>query len=225
MLSLHGRPMLAHQIEALEAAGIRDILVVVGYKARMVRDYFAAHPPALAHLSYVAQQKQDGTGSAAKLAREFADDEPFLMVYGDNLVEPSVYRGMLEQASSAEMVIAVKSVDDPYQGGAVYVDGDRVVKIVEKAPKGTSTTNWINGGVYVFKPSIFAELDKLRLSPRGEYELTDAVHAMLATGRRVAWRPILGYWRDVGRPEDLSSASEFVRSRATPAAASPTADE
>jgi dTDP-glucose pyrophosphorylase len=110
------------------------------------------------------------------------------------------------------MVIAVKRVDDPYQGGAVYVDGDRVTKIVEKAPQGTSTTNWINGGIYVFKASIFPELDKLELSPRGEYELTDAVHSIVNSGRFVAWRPIEGYWRDVGRPEDLSSASEFVRS-------------
>ena len=225
MLPLDGRPMLAHQIERLEAAGIREVLVVVGYKAHMVSDYFAQHPPTLAKLSYVAQERQDGTGSAAKLAREFADGEPFLMVYGDNLVEPSVYRGMLDQAASADMVIAVKRVEDPYQGGAVYVEGDRVVKIVEKAPKGTSTTNWINGGVYVFKPSIFPELDKLRLSPRGEYELTDAVHAMVESGRRVGWRPIEGFWRDVGRPEDLSSATEFVRSPTSPGAPSAQDDE
>lgn len=211
MLPLDGRPMLEHQIERLEAAGIREILVVVGYKGHMVRDYFAQNPPAQAKLSYIEQEKQDGTGSAAKLAQDFAKGEPFLMVYGDNLVDPSVYEGMLEQAEQAEMVIAVKYTDDPYQGGAVYVDGKRVSKIVEKAPKGTSTTNWINGGIYVFKPSIFPELDRLELSPRGEYELTDAVHAIVNSGRFVAWRPIEGFWRDVGRPEDLSSASEFVR--------------
>lgn len=212
MLPLEGRPMLAHQIERLEAAGIRDVLVVVGYKGHMVSDYFAQNPPALAKLSYVEQVQQDGTGSAAKLAREFSGGEPFLMVYGDNLVDPSVYEGMLDQAAEAEMVIAVKHTDDPYQGGAVYVEGDQVTKIVEKAPKGTSTTNWINGGIYVFKPSIFPELDALELSPRGEYELTDAVHAIVDSGRFVAWRPIEGFWRDVGRPEDLSSASDFVRS-------------
>lgn len=212
MLPLDGRPMLAHQIERLEAAGIREVLVVIGYKGYMVREYFDAHPPAVAKLRYSMQQQQDGTGSAAKLARTFSDGEPFLMVYGDNLVDPDVYRGMLDQAAEAEMVIAVKRVDDPYQGGAVYVEGDRVTKIVEKAPKGSSTTNWINGGIYVFKASIFPELDRLKVSPRGEYELTDAVHAIVNSGRFVAWRPIEGFWRDVGRPEDLSSASEFVRS-------------
>ena len=58
MLPLNGRPILAHQIERLEAAGIHEVLIVVGYKAQMVRDYFAAHPPALAKLSYVTQEEQ-----------------------------------------------------------------------------------------------------------------------------------------------------------------------
>ena len=211
MLSLEGRPMLAHQIERLEAAGMEQILVVIGYKGQLVRDYFEEHPPALARLDYVVQQTADGTGSAAKLARDFAGEDAFLMVYGDNLVDASVYSAMLEEAARAEMVMAVKYVEDPYQGGAVYVDGDRVTKIVEKPPQGTATTHWINAGIYVFRPSVFAELDRLELSPRGEYELTDAVHGLLSSGRRVGWRPIEGYWRDVGRPEDLSSASDFVR--------------
>ena len=65
MLPLNGRPMLAHQIERLEEAGVREVLVVVGYKAHMVSDYFAENPPKLAKLSYVTQEQQNGTGSAA----------------------------------------------------------------------------------------------------------------------------------------------------------------
>ena len=210
MLPLGGRPMLAHQIERLEAAGIREVLVVVGYKAHLVREYFAAHPPALARLSYAAQETQSGTGSAALLAREFAGGEPFLMTYGDNLVEPEVYRQILARAEGAEMVLAVKRVDDPWQGGAVYVDGGRVTSIVEKPPQGTATTNWLNAGIYVFRPSIFEALDRVELSPRGEYELTDAVHAVVGSGRPVGWYAIEGFWRDIGRPEDLPEASRFV---------------
>ena len=210
MLPLGGRPMLAHQIERLEAAGVREILIVVGYKAEIVRDYFAANPPRLAKLSYVRQERQDGTGSAAKLASEFSAGDPFLMVYGDNLVDAEVYRQMIAAADGAEMVLAVKRVDDPYQGGAVYVEGDRVTKIVEKPPQGTSTTNWVNAGIYIFRGSIFARLDALELSPRGEYELTDAVHAVLDSGATVRWRAIEGFWRDIGRPEDLAHGEQFV---------------
>jgi dTDP-glucose pyrophosphorylase len=176
----------------------------------MVQSYFAAHPPAHAKVSYVAQEKQDGTGSAALLAREFAAGDPFLMTYGDNIVEPQVYRDILAKAEGAEMALAVKYVDDPYQGGAVYTEGDRVTRIIEKPPQGTSTTHWNNAGIYVFRPSIFEALDRVELSPRGEYELTDAVYAIVNSGKPVHWYAIEGFWRDIGRPEDLPEAEKYL---------------
>ena len=210
MLPIGDRPMLAHQIERLEQAGVREVLIIVGYKAHMVKDYFAAHPPAKAKLSYVVQERQNGTGSAAMLARDFAAGEPFLMTYGDNIVEPEVYEGLLAVAQDAEMALTVKHVDDPYQGGAVYTEGDRVTKIVEKPPKGTSSTNWNNAGIYVFRPSVFEALDRIELSPRGEYELTDAVHLLVHSGKPVKWFEIRGFWRDIGRPEDLPEAEKYL---------------
>jgi dTDP-glucose pyrophosphorylase len=213
MLPIGDRPMLAHQIERMEAAGIREVLVVVGYKAEMVEQYFAAHPPKLASVRYVRQERQDGTGSAAMLARDFAAGEPFLMTYGDNIVEPEVYRDVLAKAEGAEMVVSVKHVDDPYQGGAVYTEGELVTKIVEKPPKGTSTTNWNNAGIYVFRASVFEALDRIELSPRGEYELTDAVHAIVNSGRPVKWYEIAGFWRDIGRPEDIPEAEKYLAGR------------
>lgn len=210
MLPIGDRPMLAHQIERMEQAGVREVLIVVGYKGGMVRDYFAKHPPAKAKLSYVVQEQQDGTGSAALLARAFAGAEPFLMTYGDNIVEPEVYRDLIAKVEGAEMVLAVKRVDDPYQGGAVYTEGERVTKIVEKPPKGASTTNWNNAGIYVFRPSVFEALDHVELSPRGEYELTDAVHAIVSLGKPVKWYEIKGFWRDIGRPEDLPEAEKYL---------------
>lgn len=210
MLPLAGRPMLAHQIERMEAAGVREALVVVGYRADIVKEYFAAHPPALAKVSYAVQEKQDGTGSAAKLARGFCGGDPFLMTYGDILVDAAFYRELFEKARGAEMALSVKYADDPYQGGAVYVEGGRVTKLVEKPPKGTSSTNWNNAGIYVFRPSIFTALDRIEVSPRGEYELTDAVHAIVDSGAAVSWLEVKGFWRDVGRPEDLRPAEEYL---------------
>ena len=213
MLPIGDRPMLAHQIERMEAAGVREVLIVVGYKAEMVKNYFASHPPELARVRYVTQQEQNGTGSAAMLAREFAAGEPFLMTYGDNIVEPEVYRALLAKAAGAEMVLAVKRVEDPHQGGAVYTEGDRVTKIVEKPAKGTSTTNWNNAGIYVFRSSVFEALDGIDLSPRGEYELTDAVHAIVNSGKPVKYYEIEGFWRDIGRPEDLPEAEKYLAGR------------
>ena len=203
--------MLAHLIERMEEAGVREILLITGYKADVVEDYFRRHPPKTARLSYRLQEPQNGTGRAALLAREFVGNDPFLLTFGDILVDADTYRAMSELFARTEAVLAVKRVDDPYQGAAVYVEGDRVTKVVEKPPKGTSTTHWNNAGIYCVGPRIFEELARLRLSPRGEYELTDAIHQMLESQVEFGWHEIKGFWRDVGRPEDLPQAEDYLR--------------
>ncbi len=212
MLLLDGRPMLAHLIERLESVGVEQICIIVGYKAEMVKEYFAAHPPRAATLHYELQATQDGTGSATLLSKTFVDGEAFLMTFGDIMVDASVYAEMFDLADGAEIVLTVKHVDDPYQGAAVYVDGDRVVKVIEKPPKGKSTTNFNNAGIYVFSPAVFEKLARLKPSARGEYELTDAAHESVTSGEVVRWHEIKGFWRDVGRPEDLAPTGEFVSS-------------
>lgn len=210
MLPLGDRPMLAHQLDRMREAGIEQVLIVVGYRADVVKDYFAQNPVDGMTISYVHQETVDGTGSAAKLAREFAAQDPFLLTFGDIIVDADIYRGAIERMEGADIVITLKHVDDPYRGAAVYVEGDFVTKIIEKPAQGTSTTNWNNAGIFAFRPNIFGELDKLEPSPRGEYELTDALHTTLEAGRPIRWQAIEGFWRDIGRPEDLPAAKDFV---------------
>lgn len=210
MLPLAGRPMLDHQLERLAAAGVREACLVVGYRREVIRDYFTAHPPQSLDLHYVVQATPDGTGSALLLAREFARGGPFLMTFGDIVVDPQVYRELIRLGTGADMVLALTHVEDPYRGGAVYVRGRRVVRIVEKPPKGTSTTNFLCAGVYLFTERVFADLAKLRRSARGEYDLTDAMSAALRSGQTVRHFAVPGFWRDVGRPEDLEPATEYV---------------
>lgn len=213
MLPVSGRPLLAHVIERLEEAGLREILVITGYKAEVVEDYFREHPPATAKLSYRLQEPQNGTGRAALLGREFVGGQPFLLTFGDILVDAGNYRAMFRLFAGVEAVLAVNRVEDPYQGAAVYVAGGRVTKIIEKPPQGTSTTPWNNAGIYGVGPRIFEELARVGLSPRGEYELTDAIHQMLAAGVKFGYHEIQGFWRDVGRPEDLPQAEDYLRGK------------
>lgn len=210
MLRVDGRPLLAHVIERMEEAGVREVLVITGYRAELVEQYFAQHPPARAGISYRLQQPQNGTGSAALLGREFAGSDPVLMTFGDILVASQIYRDLADGLEGAEAVLALKEVDDPYQGAAVYTEGERVTRIIEKPPQGTSTTRWNNAGIFAFRPSIFTELERVPLSARGEYELTDAIQQLLAGGHVLHWREIKGFWRDIGRPEDLPVAEEHL---------------
>lgn len=213
MLPLSGRPLLAHVIERLEEAGLREILVITGYKAAIVEEYFREHPPAKARLSYRLQEPQNGTGKAALLGREFVGNEPFLLTFGDILVDAETYRAMFRLFAGVEAVLAVNCVEDPYQGAAVYVSDGRVTKIIEKPPQGSSTTPWNNAGIYCTGPRIFEELARVELSPRGEYELTDAIRQMLAAGVEFGYHEVQGFWRDVGRPEDLPRAEDYLRGK------------
>ncbi len=110
-------------------------------------------------------------------------------------------------------MLAVKAVDDPWQGAAVYVDRGRITQIIEKPPQGTSKTPWNSAGFYCFRPEIFKYLAALKPSIRNEYELTSAIDAMLADGLLLRISPIEGDWRDVGRPEDLAAVNSTLSAR------------
>lgn len=211
MLPLAGRPMLAHLMDRFSAAGIRQVCLVIGYRGEMIREYFATNPPSSIELHYVVQAEPNGTGSAALLAKKFTARDPFLLTFGDIVVDPQVYTELMARNDGAEMVLALTCVEDPYRGGAVYVEDGRVVKIIEKPPRGTSTTNFLSAGVYIFKPSVFVALENLTPSPRGEYDLTDVIAGAVHAGKTVRYLEVPGFWRDVGRPEDLQPASDYVR--------------
>lgn len=207
MLPVEGRPMLEHILERLEAAGAERFLIVVGYRHEAVEQHFSKWPAAL---EFRVQEPVNGTGSAALLARDFAGREPFLLTYGDILCEPSEYTccaSVLFDAPDCAAVIAVKAVDDPWQGAAVYEENGRIRRIVEKPPKGTSTTRWNSAGFYAFRPVIFEYLTRLQPSPRNEYELTSAFDLMLRDNLDLRISPVRGSWRDVGRPEDLAAVN------------------
>ncbi len=159
------------------------------------------------------QETLDGTGGAARLARDFAGGDDFLLTFGDILVSAEDYAGIaarLESDAQTEAVAGVKWVDDPWQGAAVYEQDGMISRMVEKPPPGTSTTHWNSAGLYAFRASIFDQLASIPKSPRGEYELPAAVERLLARGARVRIHAIEGAWRDVGRPEDLPEAEKLL---------------
>jgi dTDP-glucose pyrophosphorylase len=145
------------------------------------------------------------------LARQFAGGDPFLLTFGDCLCNSAEYVRIctiLEHHPNTAAVLAAKDIEDPWQGAAIYEDAGRITRILEKPPKGTSTTRWGSAGFYGFRKVIFDYLTKLTPSVRDEYEITSAFEMMLADGLELRLSPVEGNWRDVGRPEDLAAANE-----------------
>lgn len=215
MLPIHGRPMLDHILERLQAAGISRFLIVIGYHGEVIQNHFKnGHP----EIEFVRQNPVDGTGSGALLAKTFAAVDPFLLTYGDILCEPAEYlraNAILAGRPDCAAAIAVKAVADPWQGAAVYEEEGKITAIIEKPPKVSSTTHWNSAGFYVFRAVIFDYLSRLQPSPRGEYELTSALDSMLSDGLELRISPVEGIWRDVGRPEDLAALNSVNTLKST----------
>ena len=207
MVSVAGRPVLERIVTGLASAGIERILVVVGYRKEVIMDHFGDGSRFHVRIEYTEQVVQDGTGRVVALARAFAGNAPFLLSYGDILVNPSFYPQLLD-LGEAEMLLSVRRSADVSKGGAVYLNGAMELTDLKEKPKpGEAATPWYNAGIYTFRESIFRYVAQLERSPRGEYELTYAIRAMAHAGMKVRAVEITGDWVDVRDPEVLAEVN------------------
>jgi len=198
MIIVRGKPVLQHIVEGLRDAGVKRFLAIVGYRADAVRNHFGDQ------LEYATQVVQDGTGRVVDLAREFAGSSPFVLSYGDILVDPGNYKRIVDLPEDIEALVSVTRGEDVRKGGAVFVNQQmELVDLREKSEAGGPTTPWYNAGLYAFRPSIFEFTAKLKPSPRGEYELTDAIRELAHSGKKVKAIELTGEWADVRDPEIL----------------------
>ena len=218
MLSVEGRPILEHIISGLREVGVSEFCVITGWKAEVIEDYFGDGTDLQVSIKYVCQLVQDGTGKAPELAKEFVGDSSFLLTYGDILVKAGTYQQMLGRWAEGEFsgLVTVTGSEDVTKGGLFFFDQEfRLQHLVEKPSEDQlaelrvsgllkpGEPVWYNAGIYCFNPVIFEYTAQLSKSPRGEYELTDAIEAMLSEEHILAGLAIAGRWVDVRDPEVL----------------------
>ena len=205
MIPVRGKPILQHILEGLRAAGVTHFLIVVGYRADVVRDFFGDGSRFGVSVEYVTQVVQDGTGRVVELAKDFSAGDPFVLSYGDILVDPVNYQH-LAHLDEAQAIISVKMNEDVSKGGAVFVNERfELTDLREKPQPGEPTSPWYNAGIYTFRANIFEFTARLEKSPRGEYELTDAIRALAMDGQLVKAFELGGEWADVRDPEVLAA--------------------
>jgi len=219
MLRVQGRPILEHILSGILAAGVRDIFIVTGYRAETIESHFGDGAKWGGHIAYGRQIVQDGTGKAPEVAKAFVGDSPFILTYGDILVKPETYSQMIQRFRSGDFsgVITVTRGEDVTKGAVNLFDREFcLTRLIEK-PTHTQLEAlhregwlkpgepvWYNAGIYLFRPIVFEFTARLQRSPRGEYELTDAVSGLVTSGHRVAGLEIQGRWVDVRDPEVLA---------------------
>ena len=223
MLRVQGKPILEHIIDGLITSGVTEIFVVTGYQAEVIESYFGDGQRWGVRIAYGRQLVQDGTGKAPELAKDFVGSDTFLLTYGDILVKAETYQRMLQRFNEGSFsgLVTVTGSEDVAKGGLNFFDADFcLTRLVEK-PNASHLDElrkegwlkpgqpaWYNAGIYIFRPVLFEFTAKLQKSPRGEYELTEALNGMVQAGHRIAGMQIEGRWVDVRDPEVLAALEQ-----------------
>jgi len=209
LIPIAGRPVLFHALDAIAEAGITQTAIVIGQTGAEVRAAVGDGSRWGLSVTYVEQEAPLGLAHAVMAAADFVRGEPFLMYLGDNVLREGVTRFVREfERSRPDAQILLTRVAEPEHFGVAVLEGDRVVRLVEKPKEFVSDIALV--GVYLFDDSILEACATLTPSWRGEYEITEAIQWLIDHGKNVRAEMVTGYWKDTGRPEDLLEANRMM---------------
>ncbi|HET8976080.1 MAG TPA: glucose-1-phosphate thymidylyltransferase [Solirubrobacterales bacterium] len=210
LVPVANKPVLFYGIEALVDAGITEIGIIIAPETGdEIREAAGDGSEFGARITYIEQDAPRGLAHALLTAEEFIGESAFVMYLGDNLLRDGI-EDLVEafRSSRPEALILLTPVADPSSYGVAELDGERVVRLVEKPEDPPSDLALV--GVYMFGPEIFGAARTIEPSWRDELEITDAIQALIDDGRRVEPHIVKGWWKDTGRLEDMLEANRLV---------------
>lgn len=211
LLPIGRKPMIYYPIEKLIEIGIEEILVVTGTEHMGdVVSLLGSGKDFDCRFTYKVQDEAGGIAQALLLAENFAGNDSVCVILGDNIFEDSLNnmaKKFLEKQKEIGARIALKRVKDPQRFGVATLDGDKVVKIVEK-PKNPESDYAVTG-IYFYDSSVYEIIKKQKPSARGELEITDVNNSYIEKNQ-MEYDFLKGWWTDAGTFESLSKANELV---------------
>jgi glucose-1-phosphate thymidylyltransferase len=210
LVPVANKPVLFYGIEALVDAGVTEIGIIIAPETGEEIRAAAGDGSAFgARITYIVQDKPAGLAHAVLTAEEFIGDSPFVMYLGDNLLADGL-RGLVStfREEEPDALILLTPVDDPQSYGVAELDGERIVRLIEK-PK-DPPSNLALVGVYLFAPPIFEAARALKPSWRGELEITEAIQSLIEQGKTVRSEVVSGWWKDTGQLADMLEANRLV---------------
>ncbi len=216
LIPIAGKPLLEHTILGLKAAGIDDVLLIVGYKEQLIKDYFSDGIDKFnIKIEYITQEEYLGTAHATGYAKEFVKDETFLMMYGDILVDQIVFKEVVGKfyETKTEGLISLIEVNNPQEFGIITLDSNGYVqKITEKPSPELNLGNLANAGIFIFDSLIFKAIEMTEKSIRDEYEFTDSMEILIEelNGSIIGYTIKDRFWSDIGLPWQLLDANNFI---------------
>ena len=209
LVPVANKSLIAYAIDVLRGSGLVEIGIVVHDLQSPIIKALGDGSQMGVSLKYIVQEEQLGLAHAIGLCRSFVGDDPFCVFLGDNIFQDkmeSLLRGFEE--SDSEAAVALGEVSDPSRFGIVELNGDRVVRMVEK-PK-DPPSNLAICGVYLLRKSIFDAISRIEPSWRNELEITDAIQTLISDGGKVSPYILKGWWIDAGKPDAIIHANQLV---------------
>ena len=208
LLTLAGRPMLAHVLERFHDLPIEEYVFIIGWLGDQVKSYVDTTYDIPAQ--YVRQEEMLGQAHALWLAREHLEG-PLFMMFVDTLFDDVDFSGLDEEGLDG--VIFTKEIDDPRRFGVVETDETgRATRLIEKPD--TKDNKTVLMGLYYFRDGAWLadacrELMDRRIQTKGEYYLADAVTLMIQQGANFRTRPV-GVWLDAGKPNTTLETHRYL---------------
>jgi glucose-1-phosphate thymidylyltransferase len=211
LVPVANKPVLFYGLEAIAAAGITDVGIIVGDTAPAIEAAVGDGSKFGIKATYIRQLAPLGLAHTVLIAREFLGDDDFVMYLGDNFIVGGIDAIVAEfTASRPDAQIMLTRVSDPRSFGVAELDpATGAVKGLEEKPK-EPKSDLALVGVYLFTPAIHDAVADLKPSWRGELEITEAIQWLLDNGRTVNSTTITGYWKDTGNVADMLEVNRLV---------------
>ena len=198
LLPLGGLPIIERQIQELIKVGVKELYILIGYRMKEISDYLDNTKLDI-NINYIVQEQQNGTGHAVNQAKGKISGD-FYCLNGDIIIYEENLKNLRE--NQGKLTMMVTKVPDGSNFGVVESKNGHLISITEKGIDGESM---INAGIFLFNEKIFAAIDRIEKSIRGEYELTDALEIISDQIHIIDYK---GIWKDIGNPWDLITANE-----------------
>jgi glucose-1-phosphate thymidylyltransferase len=209
LVPVANKPVLFYGLEALAAAGIRDIGIVVGDTQAEIRAAVGDGSRWNVRVTYIEQDAPRGLAHAVLISEDFLGDDPFVMYLGDNLLNRGITRFVEEFAREKPAAqILLSRVPDPQMFGVAELTNGRVTRLVEKPKEPKSDLALV--GVYMFSSQVFESVKAIKPSFRNELEITDAIQNLIDRGLEVRPHIVEGWWKDTGKLEDMLEANRLI---------------
>jgi glucose-1-phosphate thymidylyltransferase len=215
LLPIYDRPMVTYAVESLVRAGVTDLMLVTGgtHAGEFFRLLGDGHEYGIDRLFYAYQEEEGGIAEALGLAERFVGDDRVLVVLADNIFERSIRPAVenFERQERGGRIVLARLPDPEHLRhlGVAELDGDRVLRIVEKPQDPPS--EFAVTGIYFYDADVFGIIPTLTPSGRGELEITDVNNHYISEGT-MEYDVVEGFWGDAGESIDVYYAvNDFVR--------------